>query len=107
MTDESGVARFITIYPGSYNGRAVHIHFKIHTDPGSPHGHEFTSQLYFDESVTDDVHAQAPYNAKGRRRTKNATDGLFQRGGGKDLMLLLTKDAKNYAGSFDIGLRTT
>jgi protocatechuate 3,4-dioxygenase beta subunit len=28
-TNELGVARFLTIYPGWYAGRAVHIHFKI------------------------------------------------------------------------------
>ena len=28
-TDGEGLARFTTIYPGAYRGRAVHIHFKI------------------------------------------------------------------------------
>ena len=31
-TDASGKARIVTIYPGWYQGRAVHIHFKIRTD---------------------------------------------------------------------------
>src|SRR5687768_8509359 len=29
LTDPRGQARFVTIYPGWYSGRAVHIHFKI------------------------------------------------------------------------------
>jgi protocatechuate 3,4-dioxygenase beta subunit len=104
MTDANGVAEFLTIYPGWYEGRAVHIHFKIRTDPGSRSAHEFNSQLYFDESVTDKVHKQAPYNGKGRRTTSNEADFIFRRGG-KQLMPTLTNDAQGYLAKFDVGLR--
>ncbi len=50
VTDSSGVARFTTIYPGWYQGRAVHIHFKIRSHTGSGAAYEFTSQLFFDDS---------------------------------------------------------
>ena len=103
-TNINGVAEFLTIYPGWYSGRAVHIHFKIRTDPGSRRAHEFTSQLYFDESITDKVYAQAPYNTKGHRTTTNNQDSIF-RESGKQLMLALTKDAQGYATRFDIGLQ--
>jgi protocatechuate 3,4-dioxygenase beta subunit len=53
VTDENGTARFTTIYPGWYQGRAVHIHFKIRDSPESEQGYEFTSQLYFDDALTD------------------------------------------------------
>ena len=33
-TDANGKATITTIYPGWYQGRAVHIHFKIRTDAG-------------------------------------------------------------------------
>src|SRR5215218_3200643 len=46
VTDENGTARFTTIYPGWYQGRAVHIHFKIRDSPESEQGYKFTSQLY-------------------------------------------------------------
>jgi protocatechuate 3,4-dioxygenase beta subunit len=104
VTDASGIAEFLTIYPGWYEGRAVHIHFKIRTDPGSRNAHEFVSQLYFDESVTDKVHKQAPYNGKGRRTTSNDADFIFRRGG-KQLMPALTSEAQGYSGKFDIGLQ--
>src|SRR4029079_5865405 len=29
-TDTSGIARFDTVYPGWYPGRAVHVHVKVH-----------------------------------------------------------------------------
>jgi protocatechuate 3,4-dioxygenase beta subunit len=46
VTDANGMATFTTIYPGWYSGRAVHIHFKIRTNPASNAGTEFTSQLF-------------------------------------------------------------
>jgi protocatechuate 3,4-dioxygenase beta subunit len=103
-TDTNGVAEFLTIYPGWYAGRAVHIHFKIRTSPIAGRSYEFTSQLYFDESVTDEVHAQAPYASKGRRSTPNDKDSLF-REGGKQLMPVLTKNTQGYATKFEIALQ--
>lgn len=104
VTDKNGMAQFITIYPGWYQGRTVHIHFKIRTDTTSQASYEFTSQLYFDDSLTDQIHAQAPYATKGQRTLKNTQDYLFQ-GEGKELMLQLTKDTKGYVGTFPIGLQ--
>ena len=43
----------MTIYPGWYQGRAVHIHFKIRTDAAASSGLEFTSQLFFDDAFSD------------------------------------------------------
>ncbi len=106
VTDANGTVEFVTIYPGWYPGRTVHIHFKIRTDSASQRGYEFTSQLYFDDSLTDQIHAQPPYAAKGQRTQKNDRDGIF-RGGGEQLMLQLTKDPQGYVGTFDIGLQIT
>ena len=104
VTDANGTARFTTIYPGWYQSRTVHIHFKIRTAPMSGRSYEFTSQLYFDDSVTDRVHAQEPYAIKGQRPLRNNQDGIF-RDGGDQLMLLLTEDGQGYAANFDIGLQ--
>jgi protocatechuate 3,4-dioxygenase beta subunit len=104
VTDANGTAEFVTIYPGWYPGRTVHIHFKIRTDSASGRGSEFTSQLYFDDALTDRVHAQSPYATKGQRTQRNDGDGIFQ-DGGEELMLQLTQDAQGYVGTFDIGLQ--
>jgi protocatechuate 3,4-dioxygenase beta subunit len=103
VTDEAGVARFTTIYPGGYQGRAVHIHFKIRPEPASAQGSEFTSQIYFDDALTDRVHAHAPYASRGQRRLRNESDGPF-RNGGRQLLLPLTESGQGYAGTFAIAL---
>lgn len=107
ITDENGIARFTTIYPGWYQGRAVHIHFNIRDSPESERGYEFTSQLYFDDALTDQVHSQGPYAEKGERDLLNSEDGIF-RGGGDELMLVLTENGQGgYEATFPIALDTT
>lgn len=95
-TDTSGKAQFTTIYPGWYQGRAVHIHFKIRTTTS-----EFTSQLFFDDALNTQVFAQAPYSQKGTQGImKNAADGIYK----SQLLLTVTKNGNAYAATFDIGL---
>ena len=103
VTDANGAARFTTIYPGWYPGRAVHIHFKVRITAGPALGSEMTSQLYFDEAVTDRVLARAPYSVRGQR-TRNSEDGLFRRGGSR-LMLALSESGGGYAGEYHIGMK--
>ncbi|PTR17077.1 MULTISPECIES: intradiol ring-cleavage dioxygenase [unclassified Nitrosospira] len=106
MTDAKGIARFLTIYPGSYPGRTVHIHFKIRTKGKHRSAHEFTSQFYFDDTLTDRVHAQPPYtSAKSRLpRTRNEQDGIY-RAGGDQLVLTLVETNQGYVATFDVGLK--
>ena len=102
-TDAHGIARFTTIYPGWYPGRTVHIHFKIRTDPQSDRGHEFTSQLYFDDALSDRIFQRPPYSARGKRRVRNGDDNIFRDGGDQLLLAVKEKDA-GYAASFEVGL---
>jgi protocatechuate 3,4-dioxygenase beta subunit len=104
ITDGSGNAQFSTIYPGWYTGRAVHVHFKIRSNAGAVSRFEFTSQLYFDESVTDAVHAEPPYNSRRRRDTLNQADSVFA-SGGPQLVLAVAREGAGYAGTFDIALQ--
>jgi protocatechuate 3,4-dioxygenase beta subunit len=98
-TDRNGQARFITIYPGWYAGRTVHIHFKVHRDT-SPQSSVFTSQLFFDDSLSDKVHAKEPYASRGRRDTMNRTDRIYK----EELLLTVIQTDNGYAAKFDIAI---
>jgi uncharacterized protein (TIGR03437 family) len=105
ITDQNGDVNFTTIYPGWYMGRAVHIHFKVRTYNGDTRLDEFTSQFFFDESITDAVHAQSPYNTRGRRDTLNTTDMIFRGTQNNDrLMAAVTRTDRGYSASIDVAV---
>lgn len=103
QTDDAGAARFLTIYPGWYSGRAVHLHFKIRTQTAAAQMYEFTSQLFLPERLTDQIHAQSPYATKGRRDTTNEQDTIY-RSGGDRLLLQPTKTTEGYQAALTIAL---
>jgi protocatechuate 3,4-dioxygenase beta subunit len=105
-TDAKGQAQFLTIYPGWYQGRAVHIHFKIRGKDSAGKSYDFTSQLFFNDALSDTVYKTAPYSARGAAGMKNVSDNIY-RNGGSQLLLSLEKDGAGYATSFDIGLQIT
>ena len=108
MTDASGKAVFKTVYPGWYNGRAVHIHFKLRTVSNGKVTGEFTSQVFFDDAFSDSVYMLALYTGKsGKRNVLNSGDGIY-RNGGSQMLLAIKGDAKTgYSATFDVGLNIT
>ena len=104
LTDANGAVQFQTIYPGWYSGRAVHIHFTIRTKGANAEDYQFTSQFFFDDTLSDQVHALEPYASKGQRDTRNTTDDIFM-GGGDQLLLNLQGDTTNgFTSGMNIGL---
>lgn len=61
-TDANGMVHFTTIFPGWYEPRVPHIHFKVITDD-----REFlTSQFYFDPAFCDELYlVHEPYKKYG------------------------------------------
>ena len=96
VTNADGIAEFVTIYPGWYPGRTVHIHAKVHLDRTTV----LTTQLFFDDEISDAVYAKRPYSARGARDQRNASDGIFD----ETLVLTLAKEGGGYRGtmSFDV-----
>jgi protocatechuate 3,4-dioxygenase beta subunit len=104
LADAAGNVRFTTIYPGWYQGRAVHIHFKVRSPESVVQAYEFTSQFYFDERLTDRVHARSPYSTHTGQRVRNENDGIF-RNGGAQLILPVEEARSGYTAHFTVGMR--
>ena len=104
VTDDNGNAQFTTIYPGWYSGRAIHIHVRIRTYSGSQQLDQFTAQLFFDDTLTDQVFTLAPYNTRRARDTRNSNDMVLTGTRGTVLYPTLTKTAAGYSGAVDIGV---
>ena len=114
ITDDNGTVKFSTIYPGWYPGRAIHIHDKVRIVNESQENLEWTSQIYFNDSLNEEIHKNAPYSNHGGPQTINerdmiftgpSTDSLFKLNSGKLLLTNTTKSGQNlYAGSINIVL---
>jgi protocatechuate 3,4-dioxygenase beta subunit len=107
LTDGTGKVQFLTIYPGWYSGRAVHIHFTIRTKAADGQDYQFTSQFFFDDALTDQVHAQEPYASKGQRDTRNDDDNIYMNGGDQLLLNMEGNDTNGYTTTINIGLDLT
>ncbi|MCC6830541.1 MAG: intradiol ring-cleavage dioxygenase [Thermoleophilia bacterium] len=103
VTDADGAVEFTTVYPGWYRGRTVHIHFKVRTLDGSTVTSAFTSQIFFEEAVTDAVMARSPYATRGTPDTRNADDGIHG-SDGSSLTIDLDADGAGYSGTFTVGV---
>jgi protocatechuate 3,4-dioxygenase beta subunit len=98
LSNANGQVKFTTIYPGWYQGRATHIHFKIRKG-----NEEFTSQFFFDDALSDTI---APYTQKGATgRLQNTRDNIYQQSDGT-LQLSVQKTGNIYTATFDIGIQS-
>jgi hypothetical protein len=82
--------------------------FKLRLFAGTAKTYEFTSQFFFDESLTDKVHALSPYNSKGRRDTVNTTDGIYNSlstAAKAALTLQASASGSGYAGIINLGVQ--
>lgn len=72
-SDADGIVEFLTIYPGWYEGRAVHIHARVRV------GGELvtTTQLYFDEAYSEAVFESGVYAEFGPPDTSWADDRII------------------------------
>jgi protocatechuate 3,4-dioxygenase beta subunit len=96
VTNAEGICEFVTIYPGWYQGRTVHIHAKVHLDKQTV----LTTQLYFDEAISRKVYASEPYAPKGQADQSNSSDGIFD----ESLVLTMREQDDGYLGlmTFDV-----
>lgn len=74
ISDSDGRVDFDSCFPGWYPGRTIHIHFTVRVD-----GAEYvTSQLYYDDALSNDILPTQPvYKDRGERSTDNTSDGII------------------------------
>ena len=114
LTDRNGLAPFQTIYPGHYQGRATHIHVKVHIG-GAKRGTTYsgghvshTGQLFFDDAISSEVYALDPYATDTTPRTLDTVDGVYTGQGGKHSIVKLTRlgtaVADGFRGTITLGV---
>ncbi|MGX8883038.1 intradiol ring-cleavage dioxygenase [Methylovorus sp. SPW-M1] len=103
VSDQAGRVTFKTIYPGWYSGRAVHVHFKVRTQNSAGASYEFTSQLFFDDRLSDAVFQHAPYKRPKPRDTRNTRDIHYGKDGNQ-LLLSPIEKADGYHANITVAL---
>jgi protocatechuate 3,4-dioxygenase beta subunit len=107
VSDANGRVTFKTIYPGWYPGRTIHIHVKARTfDAAGNRTYDFTTQLFFDDAVSDAVMSVAPYDVRGIRRTRNSNENIYANQPAAMLQLDRPVDgARGYVATAVLGLK--
>jgi protocatechuate 3,4-dioxygenase beta subunit len=79
LTDANGLATFVTIFPGWYQGRTTHIHLRLRsTYDTTATGGTNTTQLFFPQDTINTINTTiSPYSSEGTNPTTNATDHVF------------------------------
>ena len=98
--DAGGVARFTTIYPGWYAGRATHIHIEVFVNNRSVK----TSQIAFPEDINSAVYASGVYASKGQNPTKTDRDSIFSDGFTSELATVAGNTTSGYNATFQVGI---
>lgn len=94
VANAEGIAEFVTIYPGWYQGRAVHIHSKVHIDDATV----LTTQYLFADELNNEVLGQGVYAGFGEPDTTNESDGVTGGSAAEDGLLLTVGDDAELSG---------
>lgn len=81
--------------------------FKLRLYAGSTKTYEFTSQFFFNDTLTHSVYTLSPYSSRGARNTRNASDGIYNSLATTDkagLTLQTSRTADGYAGVINLGV---
>lgn len=102
FTNKKGLATFLTIWPGHYQGRAPHIHVKVHIG-GSDGRVAHTGQLFFADSASSSAYANSAYTNTSTPVVLNASDGIYNQGGSKSVVKT-TAGGGGYSGAVVLGV---
>ena len=115
FSDNKGVVRFTTIYPGFYAGRALHIHVAVRITGGNNYLEErhvaWVGQLYFPEVASRSVLNAREYKGRSASPLTNAQDHYYGNMGGEASTLTVHRIARDtmedgFFGHMTIGIDT-
>ncbi|MER5700833.1 hypothetical protein ABT023_02565 [Micromonospora sp. NPDC002296] len=90
VTNADGIVEFVTVWPGWYRGRTVHIHAMVHVN----NNRVLTTQVMFDEALNTKVFAAAPYATHTGRDTFNDKDNIYA----DSMLMKIVEDGDGYLG---------
>ena len=102
-----GQVNFKTIWPGWYQGRAIHIHVRVRTYDGSAVATNYTTQIFFSDADNDAVlSSAAPYNTRSPKTdpTTDETDSILAGSKSTNVVPVTGSVADGFAATFTIGL---
>lgn len=103
IADETGWVTFNTIYPGWYDGRTTHIHFKIFLDDRTV----LTGQTFLPDALNEFIYTNVPdYGDRARQRMViNANDHVIERSDPEHRAFCAVKEERDrYVATLTLGV---
>lgn len=103
MTDETGWVTFNTIYPGWYDGRTTHIHFKVFLADRTV----LTGQTFLPDALNEFIYTNVPdYGDRARQRMViNANDHVIERSDPEHRAFCAVKEERDrYVATLTLGV---
>lgn len=103
MSDEAGWVMFNTIYPGWYDGRTTHIHFKVFLDQRTV----LTGQTFLPDALNEFIYTNVPgYGGRARQRMViNANDHVIERSDPEHRAFCAVREARDrYVATLTLGV---
>lgn len=100
QTDSNGNVSFSTVYPGWYNGRAVHIHAEVYSSLSAATPVKIT-QFAFPMSVNTTVQASSGYPGTSGMLA-NSSDNIFSDGTSTEMLTVSGSVASGYSASLTV-----
>ena len=108
-TDSSGIASFVTVFPGCYSGRMPHIHLEVYRSLATATASTSkikTSQIAFPVATCSEVYATTGYSASVNNlaRISFSTDNVFSDGTTYQMATLTGDTTNGYVATLQIGI---
>lgn len=98
LTGVDGVAAFRSVYPGWYEGRTTHIHFKVLSGTRTL----LTSQFFLPDALSEYLYTQLPDYRRDRvRDTLNSQDGIALQAG-RSVIGAVRQDPERYVATLNV-----